>query len=326
MALLQLPQINRNGLFEKIICSIAESNLILSREYSRLFYFSFSMKKNIVYILTLSAIIFSSCHRDKKAENNQGQSTGMDTIIVVDSAFRQMVRNEHMVLATLFQQTAAEYRALCYQAFNIGRFMLDVDLADKTVDKHRIIVLDVDETVLDNSPFQAKSVLNSSSYPDYWETWCNLAKAEPLPGALEFLKYARANGVSIFYVTNRKDNLKVATIKNLQEKGFPHADAEHVITRSAEASKEGRRKELLAKYHISLLFGDNLNDFAEDFEGKNVQSRFEAVDNASNKFGTKFIVLPNAMYGDWENALYGYNPRLGDSLNFEKRRQALKSF
>ncbi len=231
-----------------------------------------------------------------------------------------------MVLATLFQQTAAEYRALCYQAFNIGRYMLDADLADKSIDKHRIIVLDVDETVLDNSPFQAKSVLNSSSYPDYWDAWCKLANAEPLPGALEFLNYARANGVSIFYVTNRKDYLKEVTIQNLKAKGFPHADAEHVITRSAEASKEGRRQELLGKYHIALLFGDNLNDFAEDFEGKNVQSRFAAVDNVCKKFGTKFIVLPNAMYGDWENALYDYNPRLGDSLNFEKRRKALKSF
>lgn len=284
------------------------------------------MKKYIFFLITLTAIVLSSCHQDKTTENKKEHSKRTDTIIVIDSAFRLKVRNEHMVLATLFQQTAAEYRALCYQAFNIGRFMLDTDLANQSVDKHRIIVLDVDETVLDNSPFQAKSVLNSSSYPDYWDEWCKLAKAEPLPGAIEFLNYARANGVSIFYVTNRKDYLKEVTIKNLKDKGFPHADAEHVITRSAEASKEGRRQTLLEKYHISLLFGDNLNDFSEDFEGKDVKSRFAAVDNASNKFGTKFIVIPNAMYGDWENALYGYNPRLGDSLNFEKRRQALKSF
>lgn len=231
-----------------------------------------------------------------------------------------------MVLSTLFHQTAAEYRALCYQSFNMGRFMLDADLADKSVDKHRIIVLDIDETVIDNSPFQAKSVLNSTSYPKFWKEWCNLASAEPLPGAIEFLNYARANGVSIFYVTNRKDEFKEVTIQNLQEKGFPHADAEHVITRSAEASKEGRRQALLAKYHISLLFGDNLNDFAEDFEGKDIKSRFAAVDQASKQFGTRFIVLPNAMYGDWEDALYNYNPRLNDSIRFEMRRKALKAF
>ncbi|KAF0201550.1 MAG: acid [Bacteroidetes bacterium] len=231
-----------------------------------------------------------------------------------------------MVLATLYQQTAAEYRALCYQAFNIGKFMLDADLNDKSVDKHRIIVLDVDETVLDNSPFQAKSVLESTSYPVNWDKWCNLANAEPLPGALEFLNYARANGVSIFYITNRKDYLKEVTIKNLAYMGFPHADAEHVITRSAESSKEGRRQELLKKYHISLLFGDNLNDFADNFEGRNVKSRFNAVDQVSKQFGRKFIVLPNAMYGDWESALYDYSSKVNDSVKFEMRRKALKSF
>ena len=285
------------------------------------------MKKHFLPLVLIASIIMVSCNREKTTVTNQQLSESGDTAaIVIDTAFRKKVISEHMVLATLYQQTAAEYRALCYQAFNIGRFMLDADLADKTVDKHRIIVLDVDETVLDNSPFQAKSILNSSSYPSYWGDWCNLANAEPLPGAIEFLNYARANGVSIFYITNRNDKFKEVTIQNLKKQGFPHADAEHVITRSAEASKEGRRQALLEKHHISLLFGDNLNDFAEDFEGKDIKSRFAAVDQASNQFGTRFIVLPNAMYGDWENALYGYNPRLSDSLKFEMRRKALKAF
>jgi 5'-nucleotidase (lipoprotein e(P4) family) len=286
------------------------------------------MKKYILPLILVFAVAISSCCRDKETKTVEpgGQTLQDSAVLSLDSAFREFVKNEHMVLATLFQQTAAEYRALCYQAFNIGKFMLDADLNDKSVDKHRIIVLDVDETVLDNSPFQAKSVLESTSYPVNWDEWCNLANAEPLPGALEFLNYARANGVSIFYVTNRKDYLKEVTIKNLADMGFPHADAEHVITRSAEASKEGRRQDLMKKYHISLLFGDNLNDFAEVFEGKSVKSRFDAVDQVSNLFGRKFIVLPNAMYGDWENALYEYSSKVNDSVKFEMRRKALKSF
>jgi len=274
------------------------------------------------------AFVISSCCRDKETKTVEpvGQALKDAAVLSYDSAFREFVKNEHMVMATLYQQTAAEYRALCYQAFNIGKFMLDADLNDKSVDKHRIIVLDVDETVLDNSPFQAKSVLESTSYPVNWDKWCNLANAEPLPGALEFLNYARANGVSIFYITNRKDYLKDVTIKNLADMGFPHADTEHVITRSAEASKESRRQELLKKYHISLLFGDNLNDFADDFEGRNVKSRLNAVDQVSKQFGRKFIVLPNAMYGDWENALYDYSSKVNDSVKFEMRRKALKSF
>jgi 5'-nucleotidase (lipoprotein e(P4) family) len=284
--------------------------------------------KKLVLIFLAVLVMLSSCKQDKDTKqinNSDSVKTEQDSNSA-DSAFRMKVLNEHMVLATLYQQTAAEYRALCYQAFNFGRMMLDADLADKAIDKHRIIVLDVDETVLDNSPFQAKSVLESTSYPVNWDEWCNLATADPLPGAIDFLKYARSNGVSIFYVTNRKDYLKEVTIKNLAELGFPHADAEHVITRSAEASKEGRRQELLKKYHISLLFGDNLNDFSEVYEGLSVKERLSAVDRTSQEFGRKFIVLPNAMYGDWENALYEYNTRISDSLKFEMRRKALKSF
>jgi 5'-nucleotidase (lipoprotein e(P4) family) len=284
--------------------------------------------KKLVLIFLAVLVMLSSCKQDKDTKqinNSDSVKTEQDSNSA-DSAFRMKVLNEHMVLATLYQQTAGEYRALCYQAFNFGRMMLDADLADKSIDKHRIIVLDVDETVLDNSPFQAKSVLESTSYPVNWDEWCNLATADPLPGAIDFLKYARSNGVSIFYVTNRKDYLKEVTIKNLAELGFPHADAEHVITRSAEASKEGRRQELLKKYHISLLFGDNLNDFSEVYEGLSVKERLSAVDRTSQEFGRKFIVLPNAMYGDWENALYEYNTRISDSLKFEMRRKALKSF
>ncbi|GAB1403948.1 5'-nucleotidase, lipoprotein e(P4) family [Lentimicrobium sp.] len=249
-----------------------------------------------------------------------------DTIVIVDTLLQQKLRNEHMVLATLYHQKAAEYRALCYQAFNIGKLMLDKDLSDPAIEKHRIIVLDVDETVLDNSPFQAKSILESTSYPVYWNEWCKLAKAEPLPGAVDFLNYARKNGVSIFYVTNRREALKAVTIENLKNTGFPHADEEHVIMRTAEASKESRRQALLKKYHISLYFGDNLNDFAETFEGKSSNQRMHAVEDHKDDFGRRFIVLPNAMYGDWELALYGYNGGQPDSVLFDIRRKSLKSF
>lgn len=286
------------------------------------------MKKIVSLILLISALSIVSCKQKQTDQKSDYQIVKQDTamLLMKDSAFRRMVRNEHLVMSTLYQQTAAEYRALCYQAFNIGKVMLDMDLADKTVNKHRIIVLDIDETVLDNSDFEAKCILESTVYPKYWDEWCQKASAEPLPGAVEFLKYARANGVSIFYVTNRKEYLKDITIKNLADKGFPHADADHVIARTDEASKEARRQELLNKYHISLLFGDNLNDFAEDFEGLAVKPRKDAVDRFAGEFGKRFIVLPNAMYGDWEDAIYGYNTRIDDSVKFQLRRKALRSF
>lgn len=281
------------------------------------------MRKHTIFLISLMLLSTLAC---KRQTEESSRSALRDTVFIADSLLQHKLRNEHMVLGTLYHQTAAEYRALCYQAFNVGRLMLDKDLADPGIEKHRIIVLDVDETVLDNSPFQAKSILESTSYPEYWNEWCELATAEPLPGAIDFLNYARKNGVSIFYVTNRKEALKAVTIKNLKETGFPHADEEHVIMRTAEASKEGRRLELLKKYHISLYFGDNLNDFAETFEAKSSQDRLQAVDDIKESFGSRFIVLPNAMYGDWEMALYDYNGGKPDSILFDRRRKSLKSF
>ncbi|HAH58309.1 MAG TPA: 5'-nucleotidase, lipoprotein e(P4) family [Bacteroidales bacterium] len=290
--------------------------------FSRLFYID-DMKNITLYLIALLMLSTFGCKRNAE---DVARITSADTIVVTDTLLQQKLRNEHMVLATLYHQRAAEYRALCYQAFNIGKLMLDKDLADAEIEKHRIVVLDVDETVLDNSPFQAKSILESTSYPTYWIEWCELATAAPLPGAIDFLNYARKNGVSVFYVTNRNEALKEVTIKNLKEAGFPHADEEHVIMRTAEASKEGRRQVLLKKYHISLFFGDNLNDFAETFEGKSSSNRFQAVDDNKENFGKRFIVLPNAMYGDWEMALYGYNGGQPDSVLFDIRRKNLKSF
>jgi len=113
---------------------------------------------------------------------------------------------------------------------------------------------------------------------------------------------------------------------NLKSMGLPQADAEHVITRSSDDSKEGRRQELLKDYHISLLFGDNLNDFSDIFEKKDPAARAALVDQNQEEFGRRFILLPNAMYGDWELALYGYNQKQADSTKFRIRRQALTGF
>ena len=283
--------------------------------------------KPIVAILVAFALTVSCKQNqsDKQTAQPASQNINLNNHII-DSIRLVELRNEHMVLSTLYQQKAGEYRALCYQAFNLGKVMLDKDLTDKSVDKHRIIVLDVDETVLDNSPFQAKCILESTTYPVNWDEWCKLAKAKALPGAIEFLKYAKSNGLDIYYVTNRKIHLKEFTVKNLNDLGFPDADNEHVIMRTTVDSKEPRRQELMEKYHISLFFGDNLNDFSDVFEKKDSDNRAAEVDKVKAMFGKRFIVLPNAMYGDWELALYGFDQKQDDSVKYEIRRKALISF
>ena len=133
------------------------------------------MRTILLSLLTISiaSLSFNSC-KDKQNRKSQKALTKTDTVFIRENL---PPRNEYMVLSTLYQQKAAEYRALSYQTFNLAALMLDNDLADKRVDKHRVVIVDIDETVLDNSPFLGKSILENSSYPKYWNEWCSLAKA-----------------------------------------------------------------------------------------------------------------------------------------------------
>ena len=239
---------------------------------------------------------------------------------------------EYQVGAVLYMQKAAEYRALAYQAFNLAKMNLDADFDKKNVKKlpqaerklRRAVVVDVDETVLDNSPAQALQIKNNLPFvPSNWTNWVNMRKAKAIPGAVDFLNYAASKNVRVFYVTNRNEAEKQATIDNLKAVGFPDVSAETVLVRATESGKEARRQAIAQKYRIVLLMGDNLNDLSNVFERKSVADRFAEVDKTRQMFGAKFIVLPNAMYGDWESAIYEYQ-RLTEAQKAEKRGAALE--
>ncbi len=235
--------------------------------------------------------------------------------------------NEYQTGAVLWFQSSGEIRALQYQAYALARLMLDRDFRLRRRDRRpRAVVVDVDETVLDNSRYQASLIVNQKPYEAAsWTAWCNRAEATAIPGAVEFLRYAASRGVRVFYVTNRRAAEKEGTTKNLKQLGFPDVSDETLLLRADTASKEPRRQSLSKKYRIVLLAGDNLNDFADVFEGKSVEKRAAAVNDARQKFGTQFIVLPNPMYGDWESAIYTYNPQLKEEEKARLRREALKT-
>lgn len=244
----------------------------------------------------------------------------------------QTADNEYQTGATLYMQKAAEYRALCYQAFNLAKMKLDADFEKNNLKKlpkaerkrARTVVVDIDETMLDNSPAQAAAIKLNKPFnlPD-WYAWGEMKKAKAIPGAVDFANYAKSKNVKIYYISNRDEVQKQATIDNLKAVGFPDISAENVLLRTTESGKEPRR-EIAAKNHrIVMLIGDNLNDFATVFEKKSIADRFAETDKAKEIWGTKFIVLPNAMYGDWESAIYEYQ-RLTDAQKKEKRASALE--
>ena len=240
--------------------------------------------------------------------------------------------NEYQAGATLYMQKAAEYRALAYQAYNLARWQLDADLDKKNIKKlpkneqkkPRALMVDIDETVLDNAPAQAYNIKYRLPFmTKQWHAWGEMRKAKAIPGAVDFLNYANGKGVKVFFVSNRDDVQKQATIDNLKSVGFTNVSDENVLLRTKDSSKEERRQFILQKYRIVLSLGDNLDDHSNVFEKKPVAERFAETDKAKDLFGKQYIMLPNAMYGTWESAIYEYG-RLSDAEKTEKRAAALE--
>lgn len=173
------------------------------------------------------------------------------------------------------------------------------------------MVTDIDETILDNSPYQAHSSLNNQKYSDSsWIVWTKRIASDIVPAGLSFFQYAKSRGVSVFYITNRLEEERSQTLKELQRWGFPDADNEHLILKTAGSGKGPRRDIVSANYNIIMLFGDNLSDFSSVFDKKSLAERDQQARGNASLYGSKFIVLPNLMYGDWESALYEYRYKL----------------
>ena len=256
------------------------------------------------YII-ISFIAFLSCNQIKKERNN-----------------------DYKLQAQVWTQNSAEYRALCYQAFNAAKINLDaIFFFEKKYDKPLAIIADVDETVLDNSPYDGKLILNNTSYNrDSWVEWGNLEIAEAIPGSLDFLKYASEKNIEIFYISNRYSEQLESTVNNLKKLGFPDAKKSNVLLRNDGRSKSERRKSVFKNYEVIMLLGDNLSDFNDEFEEKLSTERTKYTDNLSSEFGTKLIVLPNPNYGDWESNGIFEGKSLSDEQKDSIRKSKIKSY
>ena len=209
------------------------------------------------------------------------------------------------LFASLFQQRAAEYRALCLQAYNIARFRIDNYTPQSS--KPRAVITDLDETALDNSYFEVHQTLQGKDYePGAWAEWTSKAMADTKDGSVSFFRYAASQGIEVFYVTNRDEKDFEGTLTNLKKYGFPYADPGHLIIRKNVSSKEQRRQAIAETHEIVLLLGDNLADFSALFDKKTETERRQNVDLSASEFGKKFIILPNTVYGDWESSLFQY--------------------
>jgi 5'-nucleotidase (lipoprotein e(P4) family) len=229
---------------------------------------------------------------------------------------------QYLLQAVTWFQQSPEMKALYYQSYNWAGIQLGRSI-ELGAGKPLAVVLDIDETVLDNSPQTARQIIDGEPFSDNnWEEWCNLAIAKPLPGALEFTRMAADRGVELFYISNRWIHLLGVTIRNLKEAGFPCADSLHVLLKTGSSEKDSRRETVSQTHKIVLLIGDNLGDFSGIFDHRTDGNADQQVEEQKALFGTRFIILPNPLYGAWETPFRGKTQE--DAIRL--RMEALRSY
>jgi acid phosphatase len=226
--------------------------------------------------------------------------------------------------ATLWTQTSVEFKANARGMYKLAEVMLDRALADKSwtaapveqtgdyQNKPPAVMLDVDETVLDNSLYQAWMVRNDEHYGS--KTWAPFVRSEvslAVPGSLAFINYANSKGVKVFYVSNRKAPQEDATRNNLKALGYPIDESEDTVLLRGEkddwGSKKGTRRAVITQsYRLIMVVGDNFGDFVDGYKGSRQERHALSAAN-EDMWGSKWIVIANPTYGSWESAAFGHD-------------------
>ena len=233
--------------------------------------------------------------------------------------------------AVVWMQSAVEYQAATSQTYRTARVSLLRALEDKTWtaaqeqsgnfrDLPPAIVLDLDETVLDNSAYMVPLIKEGKPFAEEtWNEWVAQARAGVVPGAIEFLKFAHMNGVTPFYITNRVCNPRSAddpTVKVLRRWGAPlRAENSNLMCKEDTGDKTRRRRLVAAGNRILLLFGDDLGDFLTIApEQANQEGRQQLFRFTEQFWADRRFVLPNPSYGSGERAVGADVKKKLDSL------------
>ncbi len=243
--------------------------------------------------------------------------------------------------STLWMQSSAEYVAATNQAFNAARMNLDRALQNKNWtaaleqrEGYRnlppAVIFDIDETVLDNSPYEAYLITSGQVYHyDTWKVWANAARAKPIKGVKELISEIKSKGIAVLYVTNRDAALEEATVKNIRMMVDSEVQADQILCKGEQAEwgsdKSSRRAAIAETHRIIMMFGDDYNDFRFLANSPSAEARVAEVEPYKEYWGTKWILLSNPRYGHWEKAIFNYAPKLPDDEKLQAKRLYLKS-
>ncbi|MGW8194913.1 MAG: 5'-nucleotidase, lipoprotein e(P4) family [Desulforhopalus sp.] len=239
-------------------------------------------------------------------------------------------RSDNNFNSTLWMQRSAEYVANSLQTYNTAAKNLETAVNDPSVTAAieqttkygslpPAIIMDIDETVLDNSAYDAKLILEAGSYSyPSWDQWISLQQATAIPGAVNFINHAKSSGIEVIFITNRMCKKrqppldtcpqKSDTINNLEKVGISNIQSSTVLLRGEQAGwsaeKASRRTLVAEKYRIIMLFGDDLGDFLPNVK-KDItpEERAKLTADYTEKWGRAWYVLPNPSYGSWLRVL-----------------------
>jgi acid phosphatase len=243
--------------------------------------------------------------------------------------------------ATAWTQTAIEHDLVYLQTYRDAQAHLLRALKDRQWDAlpkddrttpfkdlKPAVILDIDETVLDNSPYQARVIKSGGEFNEAdWAAWCKEQKARALPGVVEFTRFAASHGIAVIYISNRAKDLDQVTLANLRQVGVPVSGPEAFLGLGTfvegceqAGTEKGCRRQLIGRhYRVLMQVGDQIGDFVTVL-ANNPAGRKKAMASYMDWIGTRWFVLPNPTYGSWEPALF--NNDWNESRE-QRRRQKL---
>jgi len=187
-----------------------------------------------------------------------------------------------------------EYAALCRQTYQMAWESLKSDLRSSTIPT--AIVMDLDETVLDNSQYEVENFIKNEHFTmETWADWVNRAEAGVVPGAKAFIDSVRTlKNIRLIFISNRMAVRTGVTIENMKVlELFDPADI-YLLARDSADKKPVRREEVFTgtgrmkdagAFIVAAWFGDAIGDFPAE---KN-----------DPDFGHSWFVISNPMYGKW---------------------------
>ncbi|MDH5580217.1 MAG: acid phosphatase [Betaproteobacteria bacterium] len=215
-----------------------------------------------------------------------------------------------LLWAVAWKQTAAEYFALCHQAYNIARLRVDQALAgQRGGDKPLAVITDVDDTILHARSYWGHLIEQGRDFFDdaTWDEWLPNNLVTAAPGAIAFFDYCKAQGVDVFYVTNRDQGERTFeyALAQLRHLEFPFADEDHLYVFRDTSDKTPAREEIETSHRIAVMLGDNLNDYRRDYYVRDIDERMQLMERDHDHWGRDFVLLPNPTDGHWVRAIFG---------------------